>query len=257
MELPTKRQEVTNFNPSLMLWYGRPKSGKSTIAAALDDCLVIDLEDGYRALEVMRVNVRTAKQLYEVKDLLHKKALELKKKPYKYIVIDNATRLEEMANPVAVERYRNTPQGEDWKCEIDPVTRTKVCDKNADIRDLPRGLGYMYIRDVVQEFINMFRKYCTTLILIAHQKERQINEDGEELMQVSVDLPGKLEQIVCGMADAIGYIYRRENKTYMSFEGGDDRLKEARPLHLRGKKFVVAESDDDNNVHVDLSKIFI
>ena len=70
-------------------------------------------------------------------------------------------------------------------------------------------------------------------------------------------MAGKLGDIICGEADAIGYVFRDKNKTIISFEGGDNTIKEARPLHLRGKKIVIAESDEQNNVNVDLSKLFI
>lgn len=76
----------------------KPKSGKSTLMASLDDNLIIDLEDGYRALSVMAVVAKTSQQLFEVKDALRDKMGSPDNKvPYKYITIDNATRLEEMA----------------------------------------------------------------------------------------------------------------------------------------------------------------
>ena len=77
------------------------------------------------------------------------------------------------------------------------------------------------------------------------------------MSEMAVDLAGKLGDIICGEADAIGYLYRSGNKTYISFEGGDNTIREARPLHLRGKKICVAESDENNEVKVDISKIFI
>lgn len=77
------------------------------------------------------------------------------------------------------------------------------------------------------------------------------------MSEMSVDLAGKLSDIICGEADAIGYIYRSGKNTIISFEGGDNTIKEARPLHLRGKKFIVATSDENNDVKVDMSKIFI
>lgn len=103
----------------------------------------------------------------------------------------------------------------------------------------------------------MFKPFCETLILVAHVKDKQIKVNGEEMSEMAVDLAGKLGDIICGEADAIGYIYREGNKTIISFEGGDNTIKEARPLHLRGKKFVVAESDTSNNIKVNLSEIFI
>lgn len=103
----------------------------------------------------------------------------------------------------------------------------------------------------------MFKPLCETLILVAHVKEKQIRKDSEEMSEMSVDLAGKVGDIICGEADAIGYIYREKNKTFISFEGGDNTIKEARSAHLRGKKIEVASSDEENNVTVDMSKVFI
>jgi hypothetical protein len=257
MELPTERQQVTDYNPSLMVLFGKPKSGKSTIAAALDNALIIDLEDGYRSLPVMRVKARSAKDLLEVKKAIIQKAKELGKYPYKYIVLDNATRLEEMALPVAADLYRNTSMGANWKTRLDEKTGQRVPEKNADVRLLPNGSGYLYLRNAVKNLVGMFMGLCDTLILVAHVKEKQIRKDAEEVSELTVDLAGKLADIICGEADAVGLVYRDKNKTYISFKGGDGTLKEARPLHLRGKVFEVASSDDNNTVTVDLSKVFI
>ena len=43
----------------------------------------------------------------------------------------------------------------------------------------------------------------------------------------------------------------------VSFEGGEGHIREARPAHLRGKSFVVGESDEQNNLKMDMSKIFL
>jgi hypothetical protein len=42
----------------------------------------------------------------------------------------------------------------------------------------------------------------------------------------------------------------------LSFKGGENNIRGSRPLHLREKAFVVAESDDDGNLTVDMSQIF-
>ena len=106
--------------------------------------------------------------------------------------------------------------------------------------------------------IDMFKPLCETLILVTHVKDKQIRKDSQEMSEVSVDLAGKTGDIICGGADAIGMIYRDGNKTYISFEGGDNTIKEARCPHLRGKKILVAESNEnDDDVKFDTSKIFI
>ena len=265
MELPVKRREAQNYNPKLLVLFGKPKSGKSTLMASLDSNLIIDLEDGYRALSVMDIQVRTSSQLFEVAKLIKAKIAENKGEfPYKFITIDNATRLEEMSLDYAAHLYRSTAMGAGWGMMKDAMGKP-VKDKNnkpipdpkADVRTLPNGAGYLYLRQALRKMIDMFKPLCETLILVAHVKEKQIRKDAEEMSEMSVDLAGKLGEIICGEADAIGYIYREKNKTFISFEGGDSTIREARPLHLRGKKIEVAHSDEENNVIVDMSKIFI
>ena len=109
--LPTERRKATNYNPRLLIIYGRPKSGKSSVVASLDDNLIVDLEDGYRALEVMSVDAHTIQELYAVKAAVEKRAKEKGGKAYRFITIDNATRLEEMSLPYAASLYRKTPMG--------------------------------------------------------------------------------------------------------------------------------------------------
>ncbi len=103
----------------------------------------------------------------------------------------------------------------------------------------------------------MFKPLCETLILVTHVKDKAIRKDGEEVSEMSIDLAGKLSDIVCGEADAVGMIYREGNKTYLTFEGGEGTIREARPLHLRGKKFLIAESNDSNEVKFNTNNIFI
>ena len=66
IELPTERSVVTNYNPKLLILMGRPKQGKSSFVAAIDNNLIIDLEDGYRALSVMKVQARSMKDLQKI-----------------------------------------------------------------------------------------------------------------------------------------------------------------------------------------------
>lgn len=265
IELPTERQSPVSYNPKLMVLYGRPKSGKSSIMASLDSNLIIDLEDGYRALSVMKVKVNNAQEIFEVAQAISNKIKETGSMPYRFITIDNASRLEEFSLSYAAQLYRSTPMGQSWgmlkdragNVVKDPKTNRPMPDPKADVRTLPNGSGYMYLRNAIKKLVDIFKPLCDTLILVAHVKDKQIKKDSEEMSEMTVDLAGKTGDIICGEADAIGYIFRRENKTIVSFKGGDDTLKEARPLHLRGKEFEVAYSDDNNELHVDCSKIFI
>lgn len=182
IELPTERSKVETYNPKLLVIFGKPKSGKSSFVAAIDDNLIIDLEDGYRSLSVMKVQARTAKDLQEIRDAILKKGKELKKAPYKFITIDNATRLEEMSLIVAAELYRNTPMGSGWGLLTDskgmpikdPKTGKFVVDPKADVRQLANGAGWLYLRKAIRQLIDMFKPLCESLILVCHVKDKQI-----------------------------------------------------------------------------------
>ena len=265
IQLPTERSKVESYNPKLLVVGGRPKAGKSSFAASIDNNLIIDLEDGYRSLSVMKVQARTAQDLEDIRNAIIAKGKELKKAPYKFITIDNATRLEEMSLSVAAQLYRNTAMGQSWGLLKDsngrPIkdsnTGSYKIDPNADVRLLPNGSGYLYARKAMRKLIDMFKPLCETLILVTHIKDKNIQKEGEEVSEMSIDLAGKLGEIICGEADAVGNIYREGNKTYLSFQGGEGTIKEARPLHLRGKKFVIGESDDKGNVTFNTKGIFI
>ena len=262
--LPTERRKAQTYNPRLLILFGRPKSGKSSAVASLDNNLIIDLEDGYRSLEVMSVDARSVADIFAIRAKINEEIKKTGKRPYRFITIDNATRLEEMCLSYAAQLYRNTQMGAKWGLKRDRngnlilVDGKPVPDPKADVRQLPNGGGYLYLRNALKEVIHMFMPpLCETLILVCHVKDRQVNLNNQESTEYSVDLAGKLADIICGEADAIGFIYREKNKTIVSFAGGDGTLREARPAHLRGKQFVVGESDENNNLKMDLSQIFI
>lgn len=261
--LPTERRKATDYNPRLIVLFGKPKCGKSTLMASLDNNLIIDLEDGYRALDVMCVQARSAADIFQIKSLIEQKNQENGGKNfYRFITIDNATRLEEMSLIYAAALYRKTSMGQSWGFKKDRIGNIlmengqKVIDPKADVRQLPNGAGYLYLRQALKEMVNMFKPLCDTLILVCHVKDKQIRKNDEETTEMAVDLAGKTGDIICGEADAIGYVSRQDNKTILSFKGGDNNIRGSRPLHLREKAFIVAESDDNGNLKVDMSEIF-
>jgi hypothetical protein len=262
--LPTERRKATDYNPRLMVLFGKPKCGKSTLMASLEDNLIIDLEDGYRALNVMCVQARSAQDIFQIKAAIEEKNKEVGRNFYRFITIDNATRLEEMSLFYANALYRMTPMGATWGYKKDSIGNIlldsngkKILDPKADVRLLPNGGGYLYMRKALKEMVNMFRPLCDTLILVCHVKDKQIKKNDEVTTEMLVDLAGKTGDLICGEADAIGYVSRQDNKTILSFKGGENNIRGSRPLHLREKTFVVAESDDDGNLNVDMSQIFL
>ena len=262
--LPTERSVAESYNPKLLIIGGKPKAGKSSFIAAIDNNLIIDLEDGYRALAVMKVQARSYKDLKEIQAAIIAKGKEDHKAPYKFITIDNATRLEEMSISLANQLYRETAMGQTWGylkdkngVNLKDKEGNFIADPKADVRLLPNGGGYLYLRKAIRKILDMFKPLCESLILVTHVKDKTIRKDGEEVSEMSIDLAGKTADIVCGEADAVGMIYRDGNKTFLTFKGGEGTIREARPLHLRGKVFQIAESDENNNVVFNTTGIFI
>nr|DAU06220.1 MAG TPA: AAA domain protein [Caudoviricetes sp.] len=241
--LPKEKVKAKVENPRFLIIFGKPKAGKTTLASKLDNNLIIDLEGGSEFLEALAVQARSVKDLGDIANAIREEIKSTGKKPYKYITLDNASRLEEICLSYAATLYRQTPMGKNYL--------------GNDVRTLPNGSGYMYLQQAVRKVIDMFRDLCDNFILIGHLKDKMINKEGEELSEMSLDLVGKLANIICGEADAVGYVYRKKNETHISFEGGDNSVREARAPHLRGKNIVIAESDENNNIKVYWDKIYL
>lgn len=241
--LPKEKVKAKVENPRFLIIFGKPKAGKTTLASKLDNNLIVDLEGGSEFLEALAVQARSVKDLGDIANAIREEIKSTGKKPYKYITLDNASRLEEICLSYAATLYRQTPMGKNYS--------------GNDVRTLPNGSGYMYLQQAVRKVIDMFRDLCDNFILIGHLKDKMINKEGEELSEMSLDLVGKLANIICGEADAVGYVYRKKNETCISFEGGDNSVREARAPHLRGKNIVIAESDENNNIKVYWDKIYL
>lgn len=240
--LPTSKIPAVSINPKFLIIYGRPKAGKTSALAQLDNNLIIDLEGGSQFIDAMAVQARSVNELGEIAQAIRAKNKEVGHNFYKHITIDNATRLEEICLSYAKLLYSQTPMGKNYKGD--------------DVRTLPNGSGYMYIRQAVRKVIDMFKDLCDEFILVGHVKDVQIEQNGEELSEMALDLVGKLSAIVCGEADAVGYLYRKGNETHISFKGGDGTIKEARAPHLRGQDIIIATGNGDGTITTYWDKIY-
>lgn len=247
MELPTKKLEPKVINPRFIILFGKYKSGKTTALSKLDDNLIIDLEGGAEFLSCMRVQARTMEDLGQIASSIKNTIKETGKKPYKYITIDNATRLEELTIPYALKLYQQTPMAKKKDGTL----------YNEDIRMLPNGGGYLYLRLALRKLIETFRTLCDTLILVGHTKDKLINKEGREVSEMSLDLVGKASDLTCGEADAVGYVYRSKDKVFFNFNGGHDQLVEARAPHLRGKTICITEKLENEEIVSYWDKIFL
>ena len=54
--LPTAKVAAERLSPKVFIMYSLPKTGKTTLLSKLDNCLIIDLEDGSKYLDALKVN---------------------------------------------------------------------------------------------------------------------------------------------------------------------------------------------------------
>lgn len=233
--LPTQKVPATSTNPQYLVLYGLPKAGKTSVVAQLENNLIVDLEGGSKFIDALAVQARTINDLGEIAQAIRAKNEEVGHNFYKHITIDNATRLEDICMSYACTLYRQTELGKKWK--------------GTDVTTLARGAGYKYLRDAVKKVIDMFKDLCDEFILIGHVKDSLTDKEGQEINVKEIDLVGKLGKIICGMADAVGYVYRKDNETHISFKsGGDGTIMEARARHIAGKDIIIATGNEDGSI---------
>ena len=228
MELPTKKVKASRKSPKNMIIYGAPKIGKTSVLAELDDCLIIDLEDGSDMVDALKVKVDNLTELAEVG-----KAIFSKGKPYKYIAIDTISKLEEWCEAEGKKIYMKTPMGKNFDQK----------NPGMSILSLPNGAGYLYLRMAYKKWIDNLNKLADHVILVGHLKDKMLEKKGKEVAVKDLDLTGKIKQITCANADAVGFIYREDEKTMISFDSMDDVTAGSRCAHLKGKTMPLTWSE--------------
>ena len=224
--LPTSKVKAERVNPKRLIIYSKPKTGKTTAYAGLEDNLIIDLENGSDYVEALKVKVSSLQELLDTG-----KAIKAAGNPYKFVTIDTVTALEDMIMPLAIKLYRATAMGKNFDGDT--------------VVTLPNGAGYLYIRKAFFQVLDFIDTLAPTIILSGHIKDKVVDDKGEMVMSANIDLTGKIKSLICANADAIGYMYRKGNQTILSFKTSEEVTCGARPEHLRNQEIVISEMIDD------------
>jgi len=252
IELPNETIKSTRKNPKKIIIFSNPKTGKTQAVAALPNNLILDLENGSEFVDGLKINIlgESMKQnkspltiLRQVIDQLTQANKEKGGYVYQYITVDTVSALEDIALELAGKLYQDTPMGRNWQGD--------------DVTKLPNGAGYLYLREAMSVILNEIEKLCDTLIILGHLKSKFVEKEGKEMEARGLDLTGKLSAILCSQVDAIGYMYREDNKTIINFQPSESLIVGSRPEHLKNQKITVIESDESGKLTIDWSKIFI
>ena len=205
-----EKRKPVSLNPKVLLLYGAPKVGKTTMLSKLDDCLIIDTEQGANMVEGYIESVNNRDELIAIL----KEAKE--GHDYKYVAIDTIDKVADWADKSV--------------CQEENVSA---------VQDLAFGKGFAMSRDKVLNTIKILRQIFPHVILIGHRKWAQAVVDGKAMVQPeSLDLTGKLKNMIMADCDAIGYVFRDEEKgeLMVSFKANEALEAGSRSPHLRGKE---------------------
>lgn len=199
----------------------------------------MDFENGSSYVDALKIKITSLKELGEVC-----KAIKEAGKPYKFITIDTITAVEEMAKPLAIKMYRNSPM---------------FSERYADVTnpaELPNGSGYSFWRSSIEKIIDMIAACAPNLIICGHVKDAAISETAQNSLK-TLDLTGKVSRILSAKSDAIGWVHRDENSNLCIQFGVDGEvLTGARPAHLANKDIIVAERNEDGTFTSHWERIF-
>jgi hypothetical protein len=235
IKLPTEKAKPKLKDPRILTLYSVPKCGKTTAVSLLPNCLIIDLENGSEYIEGYKITVNDYTELEQVYSLLKQN------NPYKYVVIDSLTKLEEFSIQRATKNYKDSNMGKNF-------TGNNVLTLTSSEGYSP---GFMWLRDAFNKYIDLFSKICPRLILTGHLRQKEIDKSGKMVSSKDLDLYGKSRQYTCANSDAIGYLYRDFTNDLilrMNFKTTENVVCGSRCEHLRGQDIDVVKFDKDLNV---------
>ena len=235
--LPTKKVKVERNNPKRLIIYSKPKTGKTTAFAGLDDNLILDLENGSEYVEALKIKINSLQDLLDAG-----KAIKEAGKPYTYVTVDTVTALEDMVMPLAIKLYKQTSMGKNYDGD--------------NVLSLPNGAGYLYLRQAFFQVLDFIDTLAPHIILSGHIKDKQVDDKGEMVMAANIDLTGKIKSLICANADAIGYMFRKGNQTILSFKTTDEVTCGARPQHLQNEEIVLSEMNDKGEIVSHWDKVY-
>ena len=210
MALKKVKRKAVSDNPKSLLLYGAPKVGKTTALSQLKDCLIIDTEGGANMVDGYIESVKNREELINIL----KEAKE--GHDYTYVAIDTIDKVADWAEKAV--------------CLEENVTA---------IADLAYGKGFGMVRERVLNTVQVLKEIFPYVIIIGHRKWARAILDSKAIVEPeSLDLTGKLKNMLMADCDAIGYVYRDEenSKLMVSFKANEALEAGSRSPHLRGKE---------------------
>jgi len=176
MALPIKLSEKErDFGKQIILVYGRPKIGKSTLCSKFEKALFLATEPGLSQLEVFKVNVTSWKIFMDTC-----KEIAQGKHDFKTIIIDTIDNLIPLLQTFVEEQS-----------EVDYIG------------DIPHGKGWFLATQELKRVLTKLAMLPYGLVLVSHSKQEEIETKTKKYNRFTIDLSGKNQNAVLNLMDII------------------------------------------------------
>lgn len=181
-----KSNDILPERPVIIVLYGTPGSGKTSVATTSENPLLIDTDRGADRA-VRRVDTIMAKCWKDIDGERNEM------KAYKTVIVDTAkSMLDDYLSQYAIEN--------NYKLKTNTLKR----------------FGQM--GEDFKEFVNFLRSNGSDIIFICHDKETQ---DGD-IIKHSPDCTGQSKDLLVRIADQVGYVFIQNGRRCISFNPLDN-----------------------------------
>lgn len=184
----------------LVMFYGDPKSGKTTTATKFPKSLLLAFEKGYNALN--NVMAQPVNKWSEFKQVLKQLKDPKVQERFETIIVDTADIAWDLCEKFILQR--------------------EGVDK---VGDIPYGAGYAMVEKEFDETLRAIPLLDYGLVMISHAEDKEFkDENGESYQKIVPTLPKRPRKVVTRMVDIIAYSRTVED------EDGNNSVK----LYMRG-----------------------
>ena len=181
-----RKNDVTPERPVIIVLYGTPGSGKTSVATTAENPILIDTDRGYDRA-VQRIDTLEARKWQDIDGEME--AI----KSYKTVIVDTA------------------------KAMLDDYLSTYAVEQNYKLKSNSlKRFGQM--ADDFKMFVNSLRNGGSDIIFICHDKE---TAEGDNIKH-SPDCTGQSKDLLLRIADQVGYICKVNGKRTIFFEPSDN-----------------------------------
>ena len=191
----TKTERIVDLNKQVILFYGTPKIGKSTIASKFDKPLFLATEPGLNHLDVFKVPINSWTKFLDTCQEIANGRHE-----FKNIAVDTVDNLLMYCTEYVCAREKiNHPSDYDY------------------------GKGWSMVSKEFKRAMSKLALLPYGLIMVSHAKLEEVKTKSKSYNKMTLSVTGENRKVILAMADIILYITQEEN------EGVESRVMHASP----------------------------